>query len=208
LRQFRTFRGATSAFVAWCSGERDPAVAYLDARQLVVGAAELTSGGWSLWPDGTMFTPSGWEYRGPIERAVLHRLSHTLQQFLAEPSASCNGPDGLCEIALGEPPIRWADRYLAIAGGDSMVASAFEMYDSHAVQLSADEGRLRRAVYIDEEFVLEAGMAFDRSIRVWPCRALPADAIFAPPPEQAATAIGRVQSALAVTSGSNRLPVT
>jgi hypothetical protein len=193
VRQFKAFRDGATAFAAWCGGDRDPPVAYLDAHQLVVGEAELTTHGWAIWPNGTAYTPSGWSYSGPIERSVLHRLAHSLEEFV-EPGG-CQPTDKLCAVAATEPPMQWAARFFAETGGQDPAGISFELASEYAVQLSADRDLIRRAVYADDKYVLEAGMSFDRSIRVWPCRAFTTHiASLAPTPAEATTAIERIGS--------------
>ena len=169
-------------------------MAYLDARQLVVGEAELTTSGWSIWPQGTAYTPSGWSYSGPIEPSVLHRLAHSLEEFVVE-AGGCHQTDALCDVAAAEPPMQWAADFFAATGVPEPAGTAFELASEYAVQLSADRDLIHRAVYADDKYVLEAGMSFGRSIRVWPCRAFTTHiASLAPTPVEATTAIERIGS--------------
>src|SRR5207245_617492 len=96
-----------------------------------------------------------------------------------------------------EPPMRWAARIEAL-GGAPLPPAGFIQTNEYAIQFLQDGDWLKRAVYLDQQALLDAGMRFDRSIRVWPSKAFKGqvDASLAPSPAHASLAIDRVRTAI------------
>lgn len=99
-------------FATWVGHGRDPEVAYLDVTQLVIGAAEMAGEGWYLFPGGRSYNILGGEVTGPIDPAVLHRISHGVldsqgsQWFrLDGPDDACGKTNELCDVALRTPSL-------------------------------------------------------------------------------------------------------
>ena len=161
-------------FATWVGTGRDPQVAYLDGTQLVIGSAELRTDGWSLSDTGESYNVLGGMVDGPIDPAVLHRISHTVvdrngaQWFQIEGADCRRQPAGEpCEVARREP-------LLAVPYHEP---GAFHTDVDFALQWVTwgEPGRqhtLRRAVYVDDTFLMEAGIGRDGKIRVWPARGL------------------------------------
>jgi len=161
-------------FATWIGHGRDPEVAYVDDRQLVVGSAELRTSGWFLFDSGTSSNVLGGGHEGPIDPAVLHRISHSVvdrdgsQWFrLDPPEDACGQTNELCEVALRAPRV----------GTPYGKAGSFRVDGDFALQWITWEdgsrsGSLRRAVYVDDRHVLEAGLGRDGQVRVWPARGL------------------------------------
>jgi hypothetical protein len=161
-------------FATWVGHGRDPEVAYLDDTQLVIGAAELRVDGLFLFDTGKSYNVLGGVNDGRIDPAVLHRISHTVldregsQWFsLDGPDHSCGQTSDLCELALRTPRL----------GMPYHEPGSFRLASDFALQwVSWDtpglSGMLRRAVYVDHWYLLEAGLGRDDAVRVWPSRGL------------------------------------
>jgi hypothetical protein len=161
-------------FATWVGHGRDPEVAYLDDTQLVIGSAELRTDGWFLFDAGKSHNVLGGVCEGPIDPAVLHRISHTVldregsQWFLLDgPDDSCGKTNELCEIARRTPHL----------GLPYHKPGLFLLASDFALQWVTwgDAGRsgvLRRAVYVDDRYLLEAGGGREDEVRVWPSRGL------------------------------------
>jgi len=161
-------------FAIWVGHGRDPEVAYLDDRQLVIGGAELTTNGWSLFNRGTTYNVLGGEVKGPIDPSVLHRVSHTALDrdgrrwfHLHEPDNACGETTELCAIALRPPvpPMPYREPGKFQLGADFCV-----QWVTWTDPLRS--GVLRRAVYMDDRYLMEAGIGPEMKVRVWPARGL------------------------------------
>ena len=193
-------------FAAWVGPGRDPQVAYLDARQLVIGTAELTTHGWLLHDDGTTANVLGGVCDGPIDRAILHRVAHTLAEPTGEPSfmlhggaGSCIAIDGLCDLAQGDPrpPMPFDEPGSFWLGPDFAVQWA-------TWEDAARAGTLRRAVYLDDRHLLEAAPGIDGRPRLWPARGLASDGLelVVPSGREATTIKDRIATVTAAGAGS------
>lgn len=161
-------------FATWVGHGRDPEVAYLDDTQLAIGSAELGTDGWFLFDRGKSHNVLGGVVEGPIDPAVLHRISHTVLDRDGSPWLRLGGPDDacgqtteLCEIARRTPHL----------GLPYHEPGSYRLDSDFALQWVtwADPGRsgvLRRAVYVDDRYVLEAGLGPDDEVRIWPSRGL------------------------------------
>ena len=190
-------------FATWVGVGRDPEIAYLDATQLVIGGAELTLDGWYLFDGGTSHNVLGGMVAGPIDPAVLHRISHTVvdrngKQSFQIGRAGCPLPRGseLCEVALREPLL---DLPYHEPG-------AFYIDADFALQWVnwGDPGReraLRRAVYMDDTFLMEAGVGRDGKIRIWPARGLAASGLELVVPS--AKEVGVIESRVSGATNTN-----
>lgn len=161
-------------FATWAGHGRDPEVAYLDDTQLVIGSAELTTEGWFLFDTGKSYNVLGGGHEGRIEPAVLHRISHTVldlegsQWFrLDGPSDACGQTSELCEVALRAPQLGTPYRDPGSFHLDSDFALQWVTWDD-----PGRSGMLRRAVYVDDQYLLEAGLGREDQVRVWPSRGL------------------------------------
>jgi hypothetical protein len=175
----RGYDRAGLRFAIWVGVGRDPEIAYLDATQLVIGGAELTLDGWTLFDKGDSYNVLGGMVEGPIDPAVLHRISHAVVDRGGKESfevgrADCRRPAAgeLCEVALREP-------LLAVPYHER---GAFYIDADFALQWVnwGDPGRervLRRAVYMDDTFLMEAGVGRDGKPRIWPARGLAASGL-------------------------------
>jgi hypothetical protein len=161
-------------FAIWVGHGRDPEVAYLDDTQLVIASAELRTDGWHLFDEGAASNILGGVVEGPIDPAVLHRISHGTGDGEGSPAFRIDQPDGacgqaheLCEVALGPPHL----------GTPYREPGSFHLDADFALQWVAWEdaqraGILRRAVYVDDRYLLEAGLGADGTVRIWPARGL------------------------------------
>lgn len=161
-------------FAIWTGHGRDPEVAYLDGRLLAIATTELGTTGLRIYPSGVSSNVLGGERRGDIDPAALHRIVHAAVDVdrgpIFELDEPCDGPvgvDGLCEAARREPR----------PGTPADPVGSFAIEDGFALQWCTweDAGRdgvLRRAVYVDERFLLEAGLGRDAAVRAWPARGL------------------------------------
>jgi hypothetical protein len=161
-------------FATWVGHGRDPEVAYLDATQLVIGSAELAADGWRLFDKGRSYNVLGGEVEGPIDRAVLHRISHSVldrdgaRWFLLDgPGQVCGKTNELCDLALPAPT----------PGTPYHEPGSFHLEADFCLQwVTWDEpiraGVLRRAAYVDGSYLMEAGLGRDGTVRVWPARGL------------------------------------
>ena len=160
-------------FAVWTGHGRDPEVAYLDERLLAIGTSELGATGWLLYGSGLSLNVLGGVRRGAIDEAALHRMAHTAVDVELDPP--CEGPlgsDGLCAAARREPR----------PGTPAEPAGSFVIEEGFAIQWVAWEdilrrGVLRRAVYLDARFLLEAGLGRDGAVRAWPARGLAAQGL-------------------------------
>lgn len=171
---FRVYDRHGIRFGLWTGHGRDPEVAYLDDRLLAVCTSELGATGLQLHASGVSYNILGGARPGDIDAAVLHRLAHAAldgdgkPRFgLVRPCEEPVGPDRLCETAAHQPrPGTPADPVgsFAIEGG---FALQWVMRDDVA------RGRaVRRAVYMDDRYLLEAASGPDGRARVWPARGL------------------------------------
>lgn len=161
-------------FATWVGPGRDPQVAYVDERQLVVASSELGTEGLVLHPSGSSLNTLGGARSGTIDDAVLHRIVHTVVDQmgaalfrLGTPCTAPRGPDGLCDTGRRTP----------LPGTEAAPRGSLVIMDPFVVQWVrwADPlraGVLRRGVYADHRFLLEAGVGPDGTIRLWPARAL------------------------------------
>jgi hypothetical protein len=161
-------------FATWVGHGRDPEVAYLDDTQLVIGSAELTIHGWLLLATGKSHNVLGGVVEGPLDPAVLHRIAHTVLDREGAPWFRLDGPDDacgdsneLCEMARRTP-------HLSLPYHEP---GSFHLASDFALQWVTwgDPGRsgvLRRAVYVDDRYLVEAGLGPDDQIRIWPARGL------------------------------------
>jgi hypothetical protein len=161
-------------FATWVGHGRDPEVAYLDDTQLVIGSAELRTEGWFLFDTGKSYNVLGGGDEGRIDPAVLHRISHSVldregsQWFGVDgPGDACGQTTRLCEVARRTPQLRTPYRD----------TGSFHLSSDFALQWVTwdDPGRsgvLRRAVYVDDQYLLEVGLGRDEQVRVWPSRGL------------------------------------
>ena len=162
-------------FACWVGPGRDPEVAYLDATQLVIGSAELRVDGSYLAERGQSFNTLGGDVRGPIDPAVLHRISHSVldrngsQWFLLDgPDDACNDTGELCEVALRTPTLDIPYHEPGVFHLDADFALQRVTWED-----PIRAGALRRAVYLDGTYLLEAGLGRGDSVRAWPSRGLP-----------------------------------
>jgi hypothetical protein len=161
-------------FATWVGHGRDPEVAYLDATQLVIASAELVADGWHLFGTGRSYNVLGGEVEGPIDPAVLHRISHSVldrdgaRWFLVDgPGQGCGTTSELCDLALRTPSL----------GTPYHEPGRFDLSADFGLQwVTWDEpiraGVLRRAVYVDGSYLMEAGLGREGTVRVWPARGL------------------------------------
>jgi hypothetical protein len=161
-------------FAIWVGPGRDPEVAYLDERQLVIGGAELTTDGWCLFNRGSTYNVLGGEVKGPIDPSVLHRISHTVLDrdggrwfHLDDPDNPCAETTALCAVALPTPMPAMPYRE----------PGAFHLGADFCVQWVTwtdplRSGVLRRAVYMDDRYLMEGGIGPEMKVRVWPARGL------------------------------------
>lgn len=161
-------------FALWTGHGRDPEVAYLDARLLAIATSELGTSGLQLHGSGVSFNVLGGARAGDIDSAALHRMVHGglggdgkmglgLPGRCAEPLAL----DGLCETAARDP----RPEMPAEPTGSFVLESDFALQ-----WVIWDDGRrdrpLRRAVYADDRYLLEAASGPDGRVRAWPARGL------------------------------------
>ena len=161
-------------FALWGGPGRDPQLAYLDARLLAVATSELGTTGLALHGSGSSYNTYGGVRAGEIDPAALHRMAHgavgsdgEMGLGLPEPCDDRVGPDALCETAAGEPR----------PGTPAEPAGSFAIESGYALQWVTwdDLGRdgvVRRAVYMDDRYLLEAGSGPDGRPRAWPARGL------------------------------------
>jgi hypothetical protein len=171
---FRVYDRRGIRFALWTAHGRDPEVAYLDARLLAIATSELGTTGLQLHGSGISHNILGGARPGDIDPAALHRMAHAAldgdgkpRLGLPEPCADRIGPDGLCETAAREPQ----------PGTPAEPAGSFAIEGGFAIQwVMRDDvlhGRvIRRAVYMDDRYLLEAGSGPDGRARVWPARGL------------------------------------
>ena len=171
---FRVYDRHGCRFGLWTGHGRDPEVAYLDARLLAICTSELGTTGLQLHGSGISYNILGGARQGDIDPAALHRLAHAAldddgkaRLGLVRPCEEPVGPDRLCETAARQPqPGTPADPTgsFAIEGG---FALQWVMRDDVV------RGRaVRRAVYVDDRYLLEAASGPDGRARVWPARGL------------------------------------
>ena len=160
-------------FAVWLGPGRDPQVAYLDARQMSIATSELGTTGRMLHRAGQSYNVLGGHRRGDIDPAILHRIAHGVTgrdgtaSFELESPCTAPASDGLCAIARSEPrPGTEAEPpgSLALEPGFALSWVAWADPDRAGV--------LRRAVYVDERYLLEAGLGPDHAVRAWPARGL------------------------------------
>jgi hypothetical protein len=171
---FRTYDHDGISFAIWSGHGRDPEVAYLDARQLAIATSELGETGLQLHGSGVSYNSLGGACPGDLDVAALHRIARASVADDGKPilslGARCEdplGPDGLCETARREPrPGTPADPV-----GSFALEAVFALQWASWDDLPRD-GVLRRAVYMDERFLLEAGLGPDGTVRAWPARGL------------------------------------
>jgi hypothetical protein len=161
-------------FATWVGHGRDPEVAYLDGSQLVIGSAELRIDGWHLFADGAAYNTLGGVVTGRIDPAVLHRISHASLDAAGAQWLQMDGPDAACGqgIELCAVALRHVH-----PGTPYHEPGSFHVDADFAVQWVAWEdagraGMLRRAVYVDDRFLLEAAIGRDGGVRIWPARGL------------------------------------
>jgi hypothetical protein len=161
-------------FAIWVGPGRDPEVAYLDARQLVLTSSELTTDGLALHATGRVYNILGGSTELPLDAAVSHRIRHAALDRTGSPwfvidgsGPSCIERDGLCDLAEPNPVPR-------LPYHDP---GSFALGPNHALRwvtwddpLRADI--LRHAVYLDDRRLLESAAAADGRPRVWPARGL------------------------------------
>jgi hypothetical protein len=170
----RTYDRNGIQFATWMGPGRDPEVAYLDATQLVIGSAELTTDGLHLFATGRSFNTLRGEVQGVIDRSVLHRILHTVldrdgsQWFhLDGPDNACDGTGELCEVAMRTPTLDIPYHEPGSFHLDVGFALQWVTW-TEPVRV----GVLRRAVYLDGSYLLEAGLGTGGSVRAWPSRGL------------------------------------
>ena len=169
-----THEGHGIGFAVWTGHGRDPQVAYLDARLFAIATSELGKTGWLLYGSGVSYNALGGERRGAIDPAALHRMVHAVVDGRGAPyfelSPPCERPvgtDGMCETARREPR----------PGTPAEPAGSFVIGEGFALRWVTWEdvvrrGVMRRAEYMDEHFLLEAGLGHDGAVRAWPARGL------------------------------------
>jgi hypothetical protein len=116
----------------------------------------------------------GGPVEGPIDAAVLHRIAHTvlhregLPWFrLDGPAHQCGKTVALCEIALRAPHLGMPYHEPGSLRLDPDYTLQWVTWED-----AARSNKLRRAVYVDDRFLLEAGLGGDDQIRIWPARGL------------------------------------
>lgn len=161
-------------FGSWTGHGRDPEVAYLDARLLMICTSELGTTGLQLHGSGTSYNIFGGARHGDSDPAALHRLAHAALDDdgkpcfgLVRPCEESVGPDGLCETAARQPR----------PGTPADPTGSFAIEHGFALQwvMRDDVARgraVRRAVYMDDRFLVEAASGPDGRPRVWPARGL------------------------------------
>ena len=161
-------------FAIWVGHGRDPEVAYLDDTRLVIGSAELRTEGWFLFDGGKSYNVLGGGHQGSVDPRVLHRISHSVvdrdgsQWFLLDrPDEACGQTIDLCDIALGSPQLSTPYQDPGVLHLDTDFALQWVAREG-----PGRSGRLRRAVYVDEQYLLEAASGRDDRVRVWPARGL------------------------------------
>ena len=171
---FRVYDCQGIRFGLWTGHGRDPEVAYLDARLLAIATSELGATGLQLHGSGISYNTLGGARRGDIDPAALHRLTHAAldndgrrRLGLVEPCKDPVGPGGLCATAAREPrPGTPADPPGSFATGGGF-ALQWVMRDDVV------RGRaVRRAIYMDDRYLLEAASGPDGRARAWPARGL------------------------------------
>ena len=171
---FRIYDRDPIRFAVWSGHGRDPQVAYLDGRLLAVTTSELGEKGWHLYGSGSSYNVLGGARPGDIDAAALHRIVHASAARDGEPAFGLDvpcehslGPDGLCETARREPrPGTPADPLASLVLEDGFAIQWVTWDDA------LRHGILRRAVYVDERFLLESGLGPDGAVRAWPARGL------------------------------------
>ena len=169
-----TFDRQGIRFAIWTGHGRDPEVAYLDGRLMVIATSELRQTGWRLHGSGLSYNILGGERRGEIDAAVLHRIVHAAVGRDGRPFFDVDEPcddrlssDGFCGTAERQPR----------PGTPAEPEGFFVIGEGFAVQWVTWEdigrvGVVRRAVYVDDRFLLEAGTGPDGAVRLWPARGL------------------------------------
>jgi hypothetical protein len=158
----------------WVGPGRDPQVAYLDARLLAVATSELGTTGCRIYESGMCQNVLGGERHGDIDPAALHRIVHTARDRdgaplfdLGVPCEATPPSDGLCGIGRREPrPVTEA------APRGSFAIEADLALQWVRWQEPDRAGVLRRALYADDRYLLEAGTGPDGVVRVWIARGL------------------------------------
>ena len=195
-------------FAAWVGHGRDPELAYLDARQLVITSSELGTAASVLYETGATYSVLGGVRHGDVVAAVLHRLAHTVVDAVGAPryslqaAAPCTPLDGLCDTARQEPrPGTPAD-----PEGRLVIEAAFALQWVTWADMPR-AGTLRRAVYLDDRILMEAGTGPDGGVRIWPARGLMAAGLelVTPTAQQAALIEERIERA---TSPAVRPPTS
>lgn len=161
-------------FATWSGYGRDPEVAYLDDMQLVIGSSELRSEGWFLFDTGKSYNVLGGSSEGRLDPAVLHRISHSVLDREGSPwyrldecSDACGQTNELCDVALRTPQLSTSYRDHGSFHLNSDFALQWVTWDD-----PGRSGVLRRAVYVDDQYLLEAGLGRQDQVRVWPSRGL------------------------------------
>ena len=160
-------------FAIWVGPGRDPQVAYLDARQLVITTSELGTTGLLLHGSGSSYNVLGGQRDGDVDPAVLHRIAHGaigrdgMASFHLEAHCAAPAIDALCEIARVEP----------LPGTETAPLGSLALEPEYFVAWVAwtdllRDGLLRRAVYLDGRYLLEAGVGPHGAVRAWPASGL------------------------------------